>query len=337
MHQNIHAQLPASTEPTIIGMSASGKYYYGITRNIIYKKRVGKDKWKQQQQLSMSPVISTLTYNSDKNEIAFRMGNDSIYHVNINNGETRVIRIGEYLSRFQEHPVSRLIFSIGSHGCFHQYSDNLEYEREGDEFVLTDKKSAGMNHKNRMGTSKGIVPADEVTRLQKALCNDYSRMPRISDLGFTQQEYDQCKKDIQAFAVDRKVDGNPGKIGFYITGNNVDFNRLSLLVDSIETIDTAAIGEILQHAGLVSTTVDWMAISLVSDNGEELHIRYHYFEDPNAMRLPCVLMFNDEVLRTFTPEIPRFLDRNCPALMKDKNRMPLLYAMVNYLYARKIE
>lgn len=337
VYQPGHAQSSASSsavEPTIFGMSASGKYYYGIAGNAIYRKKVGKDNWRLQQQLAVSPVIRTLRVNYDKNEIVFSTGNDSIYHVDIDNGKMRGIRMRDYLSRFQEHPVSRLTFSIGSRGCFHRYVDNLEYKREGNEFVLTDKNSEGTKHTNQMNAANEIVPADEVARLQKAVCNDYSRMPGISDMGFTQQDYDQCKKDIQAFSLDRKVENSPGKIGFYIRENNVDFNKLILLVDSIGTIDTAAIREILQHTDFTSTTTYWMSISLVNDDGETLRIQYAYYDTPNVLRLPCALIFNDDELTTFTPEITRFLDRNCPAMMKNKNRMPLLYAMVNYLYSR---
>ncbi|NML38173.1 hypothetical protein HHL17_13285 [Chitinophaga sp. G-6-1-13] len=325
-------------EPSVFGTSPDGKYYYGISGDVIYKKKLEKDKWVPVLKLRLQPDLNTLTFNPQKNEIAFGANNDSIYHADIDNGKMRVNRSGQYLSLFQQHPVSRIIVSLGSQGCFHGYSDNLEYERNGNEFVLMDNNSKGTDHTKKINSSVEVIQAADVDQLVKAVCNDNKRMPGIVDFGFTQKEYEQCKKDIQAFSVDRKIKNGPGKPSFYIGENNVDFNKLILLVDSVQTLDSAAIGKILLNSDpFISTTTNWMSIMLVNDNEEVLQIQYSYSGYPNAMRLPCALVFNEERLPAFTPEITRFLDKNCPPLMKDRNRMPLLYDMVKYLYSLKME
>ncbi|NLR63036.1 hypothetical protein HGH92_01840 [Chitinophaga varians] len=313
------------------------KYEYGIAGSIVYKRKLEKDEWKPMLTLAVSPDVNTLTFSPQKNEIAFEVNNDSIYHVDINNGKMRVDRKGAYLSRFQHHAVSRVIVSTGSQGCFHGYSDNLEYERDGKEFVLMDNNAQGTEHTRRMASSVEVIAKDEVDRLVKAVCNDPQKLPVMTELGFTQKDYEQCKKDIQAFNVNRRVKGRPGSTSFYIEENNVDFNKLISLVDSIQSLDSAAIGKILLNSEhMFSTTTNWMSVTLVNDNDEVLRIAYSYYEQPNAMRLPCVLSFDEETMVAFTPEITRFMDKNCPALMKDKNRMPLLYDMVKYLYSMRM-
>ncbi|MBC9913052.1 WD40/YVTN/BNR-like repeat-containing protein [Chitinophaga varians] len=328
----------AVEEPQTFGMSPDRKYYYGIAGEMIYKTKVEKEKWKPVRKLPVSLDVSTIRFNPQRNEIAFEMDDDSIYHLNIADGQTRVDRKGEYLSRFQQHPVSKITVSLGSYGCFHSYSDNLKYERDGNEFVLMDNSSKGTEHAKQMGSYVEVIPADDVSRLVKAVCNDHSRLPGIADLGFTKKEFDRCKKDIQTFRADRKTEDKFGGTSFYIGQNNVDFDKLISLVDSIGTLDSVAVGEILRNSNnFGSTTTDWMSVTLVNDNSAVLQIHYTYYQQPNAMRLPCALFFNDETLAAFTPEITRFLEKNCPSLMKDRNRMPLLYDMVKYLYAKKGE
>ncbi|NIG52052.1 hypothetical protein [Chitinophaga sp. Cy-1792] len=324
-------------DPVAFAVRAGGGYY-GLSGKNIYSSTAPSGQWKLVRELPVAPDVNTVSFDQSRNEVAFQTSNDSIYHVNLDNGNTRTELLGGYLVNFQKHSVKRVVISVGSQGCFHSFSDNLEYEKDGNDFVLADNVSKGTRHTNDQKTDVEIINANDVDRLVKAICNDNGAMPGIADIKFTQKEYAQCKKDISEFNRKRDYSEKRGAATFYMEENNLDFAKLISLVDSIATLDDATLGKtIMRGAEGWSTTTNWTAITLVNDAGEMITIQHAYYEAPNAMFLPCRLSFNGEGIVSTTPEIARFLYQNCPSLIKEKSRMQLMHNIVKDLYNRKTE
>lgn len=120
---------------------------------------------------------------------------------------------------------------------------------------------------------------------------------------------------------------------FSFPRNNLDFDRLLALVDSVKTIEPALLWTLLIkiNNGLWSTTTNWKKLELVNDKNEKLTLTSEYFI-PNAFYSPWIINLNG--IEVASPGMPiiRFIEKTYPAFPGKLDKVPVLHYLVKELY-----
>jgi hypothetical protein len=242
------------------------------------------------------------------------------------------------MERFCAKEIKAIVFSKGSQGCFHHSSDEMVYELEGGSFVLSRKTNPGVGETAYLKDNADEIDQQPVTEFVKKIPKIYEAFATINDLGFTQKEYDECKRNILTYKTflesspaKEKVRAKEKEGAFTFYVNNLDFNKLITLVDSVKTIDQRVLYNILLSSDLWSTTSFWAKIVLINADNEMLEIKNTYYE-PTAFNFPWVITLNGTTSITMSIEINRFLTSVFPGFLDGKNRVKVIQDMVKELY-----
>src|ERR1044072_642797 len=122
--------------------------------------------------------------------------------------------------------------------------------------------------------------------------------------------------------------------GFDFNRNNLDFDRLISLVDTIQQMDNKRIYKLLIHlkhsVGSRSVT---RSCRFVNNNNEVLHIYSTYTGFPSAFYFPWRIEINGCEVESVDVRIIRFIKKVNPGFLKSSpGKMELLYTLVKMLY-----
>lgn len=309
--------------PSYIYTSNTDKIY-GAKGNMIFIQT--KEKWKYAFSLPFT-VTTSENISINKNTVVYTTP-DSLYYYDIAKQTQTVTTTKDLLTSFIQHQVTTVIFSEGSNGCFHSYSDNLVYKSDHDLFVLADNPSWGGKHTTSLKPEKEELSREKVAQFVKEVCLKYNRCPVIKDLEFSEADYQKCKADIKAYQ--NTTDGT--KTDFYFHRNNIDFDKLLVTVDSIRTIDSITLNNLLPDLNhFFSTTTNWISVTLENEAGKQLSVQCSYSK-PNAFYIPWIITINGGKVASTSPVITAFFQYACPSLLKEHNKVPVLHNLVRNLY-----
>jgi photosystem II stability/assembly factor-like uncharacterized protein len=324
----IYTNDTAEIKPSTIGYSRNA--IYGLLGNTIYTQRTFNGKWVYEFELPFI-VDSGFVSITDNNTILVSKTNDSLFYYNIDLKQTQIKNRKTVLHEFCQSKLKSIIFEKGSRGCFHNHADILVYNNEGGVFELSDapeeyKKGKTLPQNNE--TINELLVNNFVKQIPAMLY----KQTTINDLGFTENDYDNCKKDIikfKAFA-ESNIKKNISPFDFNV--NNIDFNRLVALVDSIKTIDPNLLDRFLYNlSDMWSTTTNWTGITLVNEKGQMMKIQCSYYE-PNAFYFPWQVSLEGFNYSSTNIEINKFIKAVYPNFIDDKNKVAVLHRIVKNLY-----
>jgi hypothetical protein len=218
----------------------------------------------------------------------------------------------------------------------------LTYSKKPDGFGSPIEQNVGGKHSEQLPEAEDEISVTAVNDFLKempAFFQSY-QMSSIEDLGFTENDYQQCKKDILAFKqsledpgkAPKKKNNNGKTTAFHFAENNLDFDRLLNLVDSIKHIDAGRLNSILGSLSEVwSTTTNSTSFTLVNNKGEELSFSSNYFE-PNPYYFPWTVSLNGCITFSTSMTINNFIREIYPNLLDEKNKVAVLHTIVKRLY-----
>jgi hypothetical protein len=314
-------------QPVNVGYNANG--VIGLLNNKVFIQKNFQGAWDYLFTLPFSREKGTLSVIKNGAQLMYDGGDDSLFYFNLSgklvNSESRT----EMIANFSKSGITKIVFSEGSRGCFHSYSNQLIYNNEGGQFGgAVEISSSTMPH-----NAEAIEESDVLGLLNKLpLIFDPTQKATIKDLAFSRREYDRCKKDILDFQASLKDEKNRKETSFYFDRNNLDFSRLLRLVDSINNIDAETLNSSLFNLGEIwSTTTNWKKVELINARNEVLSIASYYYE-PNAFFFPWTVSLNGYTISTTNMEINRFIEKVYPAFLNEGKRVKVLHALVKRLY-----
>jgi hypothetical protein len=238
------------------------------------------------------------------------------------------------IRKFCEAGIYKIIFDAGSQGCFHSYSERLTYTHDDDSFGSPVEESLGSNHKEVLPHNPdeidGKVIADFAAIIPQLFQKD--QLCTIDDLAFTEREYEQCKKDILKFKAASELNKKNQATGFNFNKNNLDFDRLVRLVDSVKHIDKQTLNRIwFDESDGWSTTTFWKRVQFVNNNNESLSIvSTHYNSD--AFCFPWTVSLDGYSVNTTNFNINRFISKAYPLFLSGTDRLTVLHSLVKAIY-----
>ncbi len=324
---NIFTNQKTEIKPIIFGYSRN--VTLGYIKNGIYSQKGYDGDWNFEFEMPFS-IDSAFLCMLDSNTILSSFNNDSLFYYNLDTKRITRNTKKSILKAFCESSINQIVFENGSQGCFHHSVDKLVYKYEGGTFNL----DPNLEGKSRKEQSSNIEEINKslVDIFIKNIAVILQKKAGIEDLGFAESDYKKCKKDILKFKlfVEGKTKNNESTFDF--DKNNIDFNRLISLVDSVKTIDNYLLNSYLsQLSDMWSTTTNWTAISFINGNGEVMRIQASYYES-NAFYFPWQLSLKGINYTSNNIEINRFINTANPDFLENKNKMPVLYRIVKNLY-----
>lgn len=315
----------ADVEPESIGFGL------GSIGNSIYTQKDDSGAWEYALTLPFKTDSGYFTALED-NRILYRKRRDSLYYYNIATNRVEKKDLRKMLSSFGEPGIKKIIYSQGSYGCDHNYSDQLVYNRDKGNFSLSHTKPKGRQN-IKLQTDIAEIDGTAVADFVKSLSDLYSKYPNIQSLGFTERDYEKCKRDIVKFK------NNPGQYGvrpkegeFYLYENNIDFDRLLSTVDTIKQLNDTTLNRVLVNIEeSFSTTTNWVSLTIVNRDNSIMTIANSSAE-ANALYFPWRVSIDGASTVMYAMPITNFIRETCPGLLSETNRVKVLHTFVRRLY-----
>lgn len=324
------AKNSARIDPVYIGNT--NKATIGLKDNKIFKQEgFFSGEWKYVFALPY-PVVDGKLSITEEGLLLFDRHGDSLFYFNMEGERVRSGSKTSMIEKFSKSSIVKIVFSQGSRGCFHYYNSELIYNNIngnfGEALEISEQKGRSMP------VNEDIIEGGEVMALMEKLplLFDTSQKPTIADLGFTATEYERCRKDILAFKGSLEKSKKNKETSFVFYRNNLDFDRLLSMVDSVKNIDPHMLELSLMNLGNIwSTTSVWKTVQFINSENQILSVSSNYYE-PNAFYFPWIISLNGHRIATTNIEINRFIERVYPAFIKGGDRVSVLHELVKDLY-----
>lgn len=315
-------------EPEQIGFAKNGQI--GFMDNAIWQWEGDTGIWHRSfslpfpvQKEKLSVLRETVLYDAG----------DSLFYFDLSGDLVRQVSKRAMVEDFSKPGIKTLRFTQGSIGCFHYYEDTVEYMYMANAYL----RSVKTTHK---GPDEKMAPEDDAI-LEVDVAGFFAKIPElfdttrlttVADLAFTEKDYRQCKKDILDYKASLGTAARYSHTAFEFHRNNLDFDRLLRLVDSIKTISPQTLRRTLEHLSRnYSTTTNWKSIVLVNARGEHLSISNNYYT-PNSFHFPWKVNLNGYEVQSTSIEIARFLQKVYPGFLGHASKADILHQLVIDLY-----
>jgi hypothetical protein len=179
------------------------------------------------------------------------------------------------------------------------------------------------------------VPASAVDEFVRQLPATLPVRPTIGTIGINAEDYEKCRRDIrrfEAYVRAGKPDREREEKGFMMPQNNIHFNRLLSLTDSVALMEPETIDSLLYHTStLWSTTTNWTSIEFTLEDGRTLDIRNQYYE-PNSLHFPWIVRLGGYVIARNMIAVNHFIETVYPNFLDHQNHADIVELFVKYLY-----
>jgi hypothetical protein len=318
------------TGPVEIGYTREG--ILGVADNKLFTRKDYSGPWKYLLTFPYPLEKASLTV-AEGGLLKYDRKDDSLFYFDLSGKLVKQFSKSAMVAKFSKSKISQIVFNQGSRGCFHYHSDNLIYKNLGTFFgnavAEEDNKRPGMPD------NEPEIDAADVNKLVRALPQLFDRKSKttISDLNFSEKDFERCKKDILDFQASLSQTKKQKKeTVFSFNRNNLDFNRLISLVDSVKDLDPLRLEAGLSNLNeMWSTTTNWKTVTFINDDNEELTISSSYYK-PNAFYFPWIISLNGHSVFTNNIEIVNFIEKTYPAFLGDRNKVEMLHSLVKQLY-----
>lgn len=315
-------------EPVFIGHRENGREI-GLLDNKIFEQAHYKDPWKYLFTMPV-PLDSNSYLHIANGNILLHQGDDSLFYFSFTGKLLQKASKRTILANFRKTGIKQIVF-IRKRSA-HEFRElvKLLYSNKGNEFVL----AAELSDTLIMPGNKDRISVKEVEDFIDRLPAIYNstQMTSIEDLRFSERDYEQCRKDILEFQASLSKKKNE-ETSFTFKRNNLDFNRLLNLVDSIKYMDTNMVNDCLMYNDwfIQNKMTYTIRIEVLNNNNEVLEIAGTNSK-PDAFYFPWYVNLNGCDIRTTDITINRFIEKVYPSLLNTSGKVSVLHNFVKALY-----
>ncbi|PSL45668.1 hypothetical protein CLV51_104375 [Chitinophaga niastensis] len=237
----LYAGKSVEWQPTAVGHS--GDTTYGLSDNKLYQQQTYGLNWDYNSDLPFKINKGTAMIVAGK-QLLYTPGNDSLYYYGIDTKQLKKVTVQESLSAFYQQPVKSIAFIM--RGSVFMKEDTVVYKRNNQQFERP-QSTANETDTGWIVKMPATISTGSIDSLAGNIKNSCYQYDKIADFKFSKQEYQHCKKQINTFqlAVKAHVIPESPAADFWININNLNFDRLIDLVDSIPLLDSLKLHKIL--------------------------------------------------------------------------------------------
>jgi len=236
------------------------------------------------------------------------------------------------LKTFLDSPIKSFSINSGSQGCFHSVNNEVNYKRINDSIFATTTFSVNDYRDKKPSTFKNQVSGISLANTLITINSNPSAIPLLKDFQITEKD-----KQNYLTLVDKRL---KGKGSDDISGKrkiNKDFyySVLSML----DTLDNSVTQRVLnQTEGGWSTTSNWFAIQIASENNDTLNISRNYYISTLPWNLPWKFEYKGLNFNCYNIDFSRFINSCIPEKFMDKgvfDNSVLIMEIADYLWNRE--
>ncbi|MEO7487485.1 MAG: hypothetical protein ABIU77_10305 [Ferruginibacter sp.] len=304
---------------------------YGASGSKIFSHPSESEDWEYKFTLPFETANGFLKL-VDEDQILFAGNNGQLTYYYIKSSRIEKKSAEDLLTLFCSSKIKTVSFCKGSRGCFHNFSDQLVYNRIDNEFNEDNQILNGSQHKNMLPENKEIFDAELVDSFVNKIPHFTKTIPTVTRMGFTQKEYAECRKNILDFKKSVESNNNKKSMAFQLNENNLDFSKLLALVDSVKGLDSSTLNNILFNlTDGWSTTTDYVSINFINSDGNIMNITSQYY-NPNSLYFPWSITVSGYTVIGNWIEINHLADDVYPNFLGSKNKVDVLQTIVKRLY-----
>lgn len=312
------AQLNLPEEPQVIGMLA--KNVLGVKNNKVFIYKENATAWQPYFELPVTPDSGTTRVAGEKS-VSFIVA-DTVYFTDLSGKKINRLAKNQLLQEFLKSGLQQLSFEDGTMGCFHHEENELSYTYRNGQWGNPEIQKTG---RQRLPDWKNTIDPDVVQEFVESL-NNIMQHPfaiTLHDLGFTEADYRAYKKEV--------IKQQKSKT-YFLPFGETDLDRVSMLVDSIKTMQPGALAKALMaDEGFYSTTSTWKSIVITNQAKQTITIRYTNSTGSGSY-CPWVVDINGYSFSTTSMAITGFLNEVYPGFIKtDETKMALMTKLVRSL------
>jgi hypothetical protein len=322
---------PKQMLPSVIGYSRGQTI--GAIDNKIYFQTGYDQPWTYIFDLPFSVSNGALSM-VDDDRILFNDNSDTITYYSMSTKTIEKKFRSKLLGDFGKSGIQKIYFSKGSSGCFHNVADVITYKNNTYDFELEQEQITGAGYKQGLRGYDDIIDGKIVKAFADELLDLRNNTSSFAQLAFTDNEIESCKSGIVSFQKSLNSKKKRRENSFWFSQNNIDFQRLVSLVDSVRNIDSAFLNQQLNELGNIwSTTTNWIRIELLNSEGKVLSISNSYTR-ANAFHFPWIVNIDGYLFTTTNPQINKFIKQVYPSFLDNADRGEVLNTLVKALYLR---
>ncbi|MBS1663802.1 MAG: hypothetical protein JST68_22345 [Bacteroidetes bacterium] len=325
-------------KPWSVGYWENGEEIGYLNGKLYVKKNFDDKNWEYLTTLPFKAGQDSL-WMIGKDSLLLKGRLDTLTYYDLKTKRLTVTTEANSIRTFCQQKISKVVFETGSQGCFHYYKDYVIYKRN-DEGVFEFEKNGtkGMDHKGGLYGYPDEISGGKVESFVQGFPAALNELPSIKAMTFTPADYEKARKDIREFQQRIKQNKTSRGIeekGFWMNENNLDFNRLLSLPDSVARLDSMRVDKLLDNMSPnFSTTTNWTAINLISEQGEVLTIRNSYDCKPNSFLFPWVVSLNGFRITRNSIAVNRFIGETYPRFVADEGHADIIEHLVQKLYKK---
>ncbi len=326
-----------SSKPQPTFFTYGKKYQWGVQGNELFTSTYENEEWKYYGSLPFAPVASKLSFVKADEELAYHYTTDSLLYYNLHTKQQYKKRLQSLFDDFSIANITSIKLEKGTSGCFHHAVAELVYHLTETGFELEESKSAKDKDIN-INPQPSNIPFGAAEALLKQLPTIFNGRTGFEELDFTEKDFQECKKQIAIFKTKVEKGTYSGRSprdedekAFEMQENNIDFERLFSLVDSVRYINKEQLHETLLANNMMSTTSFWINISFINKAGRQLAFRHTYYH-PNAFYIPSTIYLDGLQSISTNTAIYKFIKAAAPGLGNKASRLPILYKLIRKLY-----
>ncbi|WP_436485219.1 hypothetical protein [Chitinophaga sp. ARDCPP14] len=320
---NMYTMDTTVAEPEMIG--SSGKENFGILGNEILVQKGKDDSWKHYLTLPIS-AGNIAGISMSNSVIKCNSKNDSLYTYNISTRSEAMKSNTDIIRDFCMAGIKTITFTSGSQGCDQQTYGKLMFRKTKGGFEAVEAPSSS-TYSSQMITDVSFIDEAPVLNFINNIPSLPGKQTTIQQLNFSEEDYAQCKSDILTF----KRDINNNKLNIY--ANNLNFEKLLSIVDSVKNIDPALLNNMLLNMeDIVSTTSFTKGLILVNQKDEVMSLYHGYYETYNPWLFPWRFHINGVHGMSNAIEISEFIRKVYPSFLSRPDKITALRTIVKNLY-----
>lgn len=316
-----------SIEPVLIGFGEKGTY--GHIGAKVYTQKDYNEEWHYDFTLPFEVNGGELSMRNDF--ILYKKNDSLIFYSMATRMEDRT-SLPDLFSDYTKEKITEINFEKGSQGCFHSHRNTMTYRQDCGIYAYEDVQI--MEQRDAFPEAPPSFDERYILNFLQQLPKSLTVLPTIASLGISEKDYQQCKEDILAFknAVSGEKNKKKKETRFSFRRNNLDFDRLLTLVDSVKALSPARLNTLLDNLSeIVSTTSNWTSIAFTNAKGQKLVLTHYYYE-PNSIMFPWTVYLNGFSINVKSPLITDLVKKVYPALIQKKDNLDVLYRLVKQMY-----
>lgn len=316
-------------EPAPIGYRKNNSEV-GVLDNRIFERSRYNEPWKYLFTFPI-PLDSNRNVSVRDTSLLYYHGEDSLFYFNFAGNLLKKVSKRAMVNSFGKSGIKQIVFRREATGHEYYVSAKLHYSNLGNEFAL----ARALSDTIKMPVNNERIDVKEVNGFidQLPAIFNSTHMASIEELGFSENDYEQCRKDILEFQASLSKKDHK-ETSFIFNRNNLDFKRLLSLVDSIKYMDTSMVAGCLMyhnHYFFDNTMTYAKKIELLNNNNEVLSI-VGYDNKPDGFYLRWSITLNGYTIHPVDLNINSFIKKIYPSFLDGPNKVGVLYTFVKMLY-----